>query len=72
VAALGERALRNLRIAFDLHEAGVALMRQNLRRRFPEADEGEIDARLAAWLHERPGAEFGDAEGLPATWPRRR
>ncbi|WP_438009479.1 hypothetical protein [Sorangium sp. So ce321] len=55
----------NLRLAFDLHEAGLALMRQNLRRRLPEATETEIDEHLAAWLRQRPGAEFGDAEGQP-------
>jgi hypothetical protein len=60
----------NLRLAFELHEAGVALMLQNLRRRFPDASEEEIEARLAAWLKERPGAEFGDAEGRPVPWPR--
>ncbi|UQA56200.1 hypothetical protein [Polyangium aurulentum] len=59
-----------LRLAFELHDAGVALMRQNLRRRLPAASEEEIDARLAAWLKERPGAELGDAEGRPVAWPR--
>ncbi|WP_437512378.1 hypothetical protein [Sorangium sp. So ce1099] len=64
------RLAEKLRLAFDLHEAGVTLMRQNLRRRLPEATETEIDERLAAWLLERPGAEFGDAEGQPVPWPR--
>jgi len=49
----------------DLHETGVALMRQNLRRADPAADEQTIDGRLQAWLMERPGARFGDAEGTP-------
>lgn len=44
----------------DLFEMGVALMRQNLRRAAPEAPDDEIDRRLRQWLHERPGAEFGD------------
>ncbi len=39
---------------------GVALMRQNLRRADPAATPDEIEARLAAWLHDRPGAERGD------------
>jgi len=52
-------------LALDLHEAGVALMRQNLRRQYLEADEIEIDARLNQWLRERPGAEFGDSAGRP-------
>ena len=64
--------VENVRIAFELHEAGVDMMRQNLRRRFPDAPEAEIDMRLRAWLHERPGAEHGDAEGKRVAWPRRR
>lgn len=60
----------NLWLAFELHEAGVALMRQNLRRRMPHASEEQIDAHLASWLRERPGAEPGDAEGRAVPWPR--
>jgi hypothetical protein len=48
------------RTALDLHVMGVALMRQNLRRADPAATPDEIEARLAAWLHDRPGAERGD------------
>ena len=59
-----------LRLAFDLFAAGEALMRQNLKRRFPGASAEEIEARLAAWLSERPGAELGDAVGRPSRWPR--
>ena len=54
-----------LRVALDLFDQGVDLMRQNLRRRWPDADEAEIERRLLAWLHERPGAKHGDAEGRP-------
>jgi hypothetical protein len=54
-----------LRIALDLHDAGVAMMRQNLRRQHPAASEQEIERMLAAWLRERPGAEHGDAVGKP-------
>ena len=52
---LGQR----LELAFDLYEAGEEIMRQNLERRHPDADTGEIDRRLGAWLSERPGAELG-------------
>ena len=37
--------------------------RENLKRRHPEATEEEIEKMLVAWLHERPGAEHGDASG---------
>ena len=39
------------------------MMRQNLKRRHPEASEEEIEKLLREWLSERPGARFGDAEG---------
>lgn len=40
---------------------GVNLMRQNLRRAAPDAPLNEIERRLSAWLHARPGAAHGDA-----------
>jgi len=49
--------------AFDLYEAAESMMRQNLRRRFPQEDEEQIEIRLQAWLRDRPGAEQGDAGG---------
>lgn len=67
-----ELMTERLRLAFDLHEAGIDLMRQNLRRRDPQADAAEIEQRLGAWLRHRPGAEHGDAVGVPGSWPRRR
>jgi hypothetical protein len=65
-----QQVAERLRLALDLFAAGEAVMRQNLRRRFPGASESEIDRRLFAWLAERPGAEHGDAVGRPGTWPR--
>jgi hypothetical protein len=66
-----EKAAARLRMALDLFETGVEMMRQNLRRDHPGLADHEIEARLGSWLRERPGAEFGDAVGRPATWPRR-
>lgn len=63
-------AAERLRQALDLFEAGVHMMRLSLRRRFPDETEAEIERRLRNWISERPGAEFGDAEGRPGTWPR--
>jgi hypothetical protein len=51
------------RLTLDLFEAGVSLMRQNLRRRHPAATDDAIERLLQEWLHERPGAEVGDAPG---------
>lgn len=53
----------SLAVALDLFETGVALMRQNLRRQFPDAEDQDIDRRLQDWLRHRPGAELGDAHG---------
>jgi hypothetical protein len=49
-----------LQTTLDLFDAGLDLMRQNLRRADPSATDDEIDDRLVNWLHERPGAEAGD------------
>ena len=34
----------------ELFDTSVAIMRQNLRRRYPDADEADIEARLRRWL----------------------
>lgn len=52
-----------LRAAFDLYEFGENVMRQNLRREHPGADEAEIELLIREWLLKRPGAEEGDASG---------
>lgn len=62
--------LERLRMTFRLHDEGVRLMRQSLRRRHPDASDEEIERLLGEWLSERPGAEFGDAVGRPVPWPR--
>jgi hypothetical protein len=71
-AAARERLAEKLRIALALSEDGFKMKRQQLRRRFPEADEAEIDRLFRAWLQERPGAEYGDGVGRPISWPRQR
>lgn len=62
-ASEASEAARRLRIALDLHAAGVSLMRARLRREHPEADDTELRQRLNAWLQTRPGARWGDAVG---------
>ena len=42
--------IRRLLEALDLMEFGVALMRQNLVRRYPGATPSEIAAKLDRWL----------------------
>jgi hypothetical protein len=55
------------RAALELHEAGVAVMRQNFRRRNPGASAAQIEDLLSAWLRTRPGAEHGDTAGRPSS-----
>ena len=50
VPRLPADAAARLRATLELHQAGVDLMRQNLRRRHPEESEAQIAARLEAWL----------------------
>ncbi len=50
-------------MALDMFSLGESIMRQNLRRSFPDASDAEIEARLLEWLSQRPGAEHGDAPG---------
>lgn len=66
--------LERMRVALDLSEAAMEMMLQNLRRRFPDADEAEIRRRFDEWLCHRPGAEHGDASGpgFRAVDPRER
>ncbi len=53
----------HFRTALDLFDAGLDLMRQNLRRRHPGAGDEEIERLLRTWLLDRPGAESGDSPG---------
>ena len=61
--------IARMRMTFDLFEAAEAMMRQNLRRRHPEASEPEIERLVGAWLQERPGAPYGDVGGPIRTRP---
>lgn len=45
-----ELAARRLRLTLDLAEAAFVMMRQNLRRRLPDASDREIDAHMRVWL----------------------
>ena len=65
----GQREVRDraaearLEEVFTLYEAGEILTRESLQRRYPAADESEIERRLDEWRRERPGAAHGDASG---------
>jgi hypothetical protein len=59
-----------LRAALQLSDVGLALMRQNLRRRFPDAGPREIERLLLEWRLHRTDAPHGDAVGRVATFQR--
>jgi Rv0078B-related antitoxin len=58
--------MARVKTTFELYELAEAMMRQNLRRRFPQESEEQIEARVVAWLHDRPGESISDA-----SWPFR-
>jgi hypothetical protein len=65
IVGVRETPEERLRVAFDLYEAAETIMRENLRRRNREASAEEIERLLDEWLESRPGAPFGDADGVP-------
>lgn len=54
---------------FDLYETSLEIMRQNLRRRHPQASEAEIERRLVTWLRARPHEQWKAAETSPRESP---
>ena len=71
MATREDLAAERFRTTLALFELGEAMLRQKLRRKFPQASEAEIDIQVQAWLERRPGAEHGDGVGRQVTWPRR-
>jgi hypothetical protein len=66
-----ETPTERLRTTFELIDVAERMLRQRLRRDLPDISEGALEARVSAWYERRPGAEFGDGEGIPVAWPRR-
>jgi hypothetical protein len=58
-------------MAMELSDLAEAMLREKVRRTHPELPESEVEARVDAWFMQRPGAEQGDGEGRPVSWPRR-
>lgn len=46
--------IRRFKITCELFELSWIIMRQNLRRRFPQESAEAIDRRLKAWHQKRP------------------
>lgn len=60
-------ATRRLELTFDLFEAGCDMMARKLKRENPKATEAALARLLGRWLRTRPGAELGDAAGVPSS-----
>ena len=50
----GSPEAERLRSALDMHDLGVKLYRQRMRREHPDADRREIDSLVRAWLTAPP------------------
>lgn len=48
------KILARAQATFDLSEFADCAMRQNLRRKHPQASEAELRERFAAWAEKRP------------------
>lgn len=64
-------ARERVRVALDLFDLAEQMLRQKLRRKHPGLTEADLEASFAEWVRRRPGAEHGDGEGTPVSWPRR-
>jgi hypothetical protein len=62
-------AAQRLEDALELADLAERMVRARIRRESPELSEVEIEARVLAWLQERPGD--GDAEGRVVELGRR-
>lgn len=62
--ARDESPTERLRVAFELIDIADRMFRQRLRRESPDMSEEDIEQRVAALYMRRPGAEFGDGEGI--------
>ncbi len=65
-------AAEQLEDALELADLAERMVRARLRREHPAWSEEELDAQVLAWLHDRPGAEHGDAEGVAVELPFRK
>ena len=57
------------RTALDLQEAGIQMMRLNLRRKYPDQSDRQVAERLRAWLWQLDEPVPEHHRKVP--WPRR-
>ncbi len=63
---------RRLEVALELADLAVELVEARVRRENPQLSDREVAAVVLRWQRTRPGAEHGDALGVPTCWPRLR
>jgi len=66
-----EVGAKRLMMALQMRTLGVSMMRQTLKRRFPEDSAEDHERRMSLWLRNPPGAKAGDADGERIEWPRK-
>jgi hypothetical protein len=71
MSAQHDRETRRLRVALGMFQAGVDMMRQNLRRADPSATDTEIRIRVGNWLRERPGGSSETVKAASCPGPDR-
>jgi hypothetical protein len=59
-----------VRAVIELSDMLIEMRRGRLRRDHPGHTDAEIAGLLMKEMRVRPGAEYGDGEGVPGTWPR--
>lgn len=56
-----------LRVALEMADVGLEMMKRRLEREHPDWDEVQVEEAFVQWLRERPGAPFGDYPGPAST-----
>lgn len=61
------RSVTGLALALELTELGAQLQAQRYRREHPGASDADVAQFVRAWMLDRPGAPYGDADGTPGS-----
>lgn len=56
-----QRVAANLIRACEMHESGIAAKRGELRRRYPDVDEGQVDTMMSYWCMFPPSEDHDPA-----------
>ena len=59
-----EEMAERLRVAFELFDDALDMMRLRLRRAWPDATQEAIELEIDRWIASRPGAEASRCAGV--------